>query len=90
MLTISMIVSERVWEYERANLIKVVEGRKIINDKEGLLIATVVNKQTREEKSGTVCKDLFNWHSAQLSCWSLGHHFSDWGTYPRNMKYLPE
>ena len=85
-----MIVSERVWEFERATLINSVEGRKRINDKEGLLIATVVNKQTGKERNGTVCKDEFNWYSAQLFCRSTGHHFSDWGSYPRNLKYVPE
>ena len=85
-----MIVSERVWEFERASLINMVTGTKRLNDNGGLLIATVINKQTGQVKNGTVCKDAFNWYSAQLFCWTMGHHFSDWGSYPKNMKYVPE
>ena len=84
-----MIVLERLWEFEKATLINSIEGTKSINDKEGLLIATVVNKQTGKEKNGTVCKGEFNWYSAQLFCRSIGHHFSDWGSYPKNLKYVP-
>ena len=85
-----MIVSERVWEFEKVTLINSVEGRMRINDKEGLLIATVINKQTGEKKNGNVCKDDFNWHSAKLLCSFIGHHFADWESYPRNLKYVPE
>ena len=85
-----MIVSERVWEFERATLINSVEGTKRISDTEGLLIATVVNKQTGKENNGIVCKDEFNWYSAELFCRSIGHHVSDWGSYPRNLEYVPQ
>ena len=85
-----MIVSERVWQFVRGNLINFVEGAQRINDKEGLLKATVVNKQTGKKKNGFVCKDRFNWYSARLFCRSLGHHFSDWGSYPKNLKYVPQ
>ncbi|XP_063689148.1 uncharacterized protein LOC134822166 [Bolinopsis microptera] len=81
---------ERAWEFERASLINMVTGTSRLNDSGGLLIATVYNKQTGMVQNGTVCKDAFNWYSAQLFCWTIGHHFSDWGSNPRNMKYVPE
>ena len=85
-----LVVSERVWDFERASLINMVKGKKRLNDNGGLLIATVIDKQTGEAQDGTVCKDAFNWYSAQLFCRSIGHRFSNWGSYPRNMKYVPE
>ncbi|XP_063677055.1 uncharacterized protein LOC134813296 [Bolinopsis microptera] len=81
---------EHSWKFHRANLINLVEGTERLNDNGGLLIATVINKQTGEERNGTVCKNAFTWYSAQLFCLSIGHRFADWGSYPRNMKYISE
>lgn len=58
-------------------------------DKEGVLIVTIKNKQTGLEHNGTVCDDALTWHTARIFCRNIGYYFSDWGSYPRNVKYIP-
>ena len=85
-----MCVSERLWEFKSATLINLVNGTEIETEREGILIVTVVNKQTGEKQNGTVCKDRFNWNTAKLLCLSMEYLFADWGSYPRNRKYISE
>ena len=67
-----------------------VYGIKAVADNEGILIVTVVSNKDKKEINGTVCKDGFDWHSANLFCQSIGYIFGDWGSYPRNLEYAPK
>ena len=44
---------------------------------EGLLYVTLVNKQTEEEKKGTVCNDFFSQQAALLFCKKMGYQVQD-------------
>ena len=65
-------------------------GTMMRNNNEGLLFVTVKSKETGLEREGTVCQDEFNWYSAQRFCWSMGHLFAEWGSYKKNIDYVPE
>ena len=54
----------------------------------GLLIVSVVIKNTGMKQTGTVCKNTFDWHSAKLVCRSLGYVLADWRGQPQNTKHV--
>ena len=83
-----VIISESVWEIFGATLTNdMSSGNKTLKVKKGILIATVVNKQTGMQKTGSVCGDSFNWHSAKLFCRSMGLIFANWESRP-NIRYV--
>ena len=67
-----MCVSERLWEFKSATLINLVNETEIETNREGILIVTVVNKQSGEKQNGTVCVEYFHSQSANLFCQSFG------------------
>ena len=64
-------------------------GTVVQTGDEGLLYVTLVSKQTREERRGTVCHDKFNTQAARLFCQNMGYEVEegDWGNDP-DYKYL--
>ena len=64
-----------------------VNKTDIRTNNEGLLVTTLINKQTGNEQNITVCKDGFSWHSAKSICRSIGYVFADWGSQPIDMQY---
>ena len=83
-----MYISEHVWEYKKATLIKVVKGTMTESEDEGLLIVTATSVESGEEKNGTVC-DL-NWRAANLFCQSMGFIFAEWGYSLRNKEFFTD
>ena len=82
------VITESLWMFEKATLINDNMNRTFIRaNNEGLLIATIVNRQTGIKQNGTVCKDAFSWHLASSICRSIGYVFADWGSQLMNMQY---
>ena len=82
-------ITESLWMVDKATLMndKLKNSTGTRANNEGLLIATVINKQTGIEQNRTVCKDGFSWHSAKSICRSIGYVFADWGSQPIDMQY---
>ena len=59
-------------------------GTVVQTGDEGLLYVTLVTRQTREERRGTVCRDKFNRQAARLFCQNMGYEFEEgvWGRNP--------
>ena len=74
--------------FDKAVLIKMVGGTPTESSDEGLLIVSVIHQRSQKERGGTVCN--IDWHSANLFCQSLGFMFAEWGSSPKNRKYIPE
>ena len=66
-------------------------GTVVQSGDEGLLYVTLVTKQTREERRGTVCHDKFNTQAARLFCQNMGYEVEEgvWGSDP-DYKYVSE
>ena len=79
---ITTILSD--WEFKEATLIRQLNNGTVVQTgDEGLLYVTLVTKQTREERRGTVCGDEFNTQAARLFCQNMGHvvEEGDWGSH---------
>ena len=62
------------WEFKEATLMRQLDNGTVVQTgDEGLLYVTLVTKQTREERRGTVCHDKFNTQAARLFCQNMGH-----------------
>ena len=88
------IISEPVWNFWKA---AVLTPKNKLNDLqthsgkhkiEGLLAVTFVNQQTGEHRTGSVCKNQFNWLSANLFCQLLHYQFGEWDEIPRTLYVL--
>ena len=80
------------WEFKEAALIRQLDNGTVVQTgDEGLLYVTFVNKQTREERRGTVCRHYFNTQAARLFCQNMGYEVEEgvWGSYP-DYKYVSE
>ena len=80
------------WEFKEAALIRQLDdGTVVQTGDEGLLYVTLVIKQTREERRGTVCHDRFNTQAARLFCQNMGYEVEEgvWGSHP-DYKYVSE
>ena len=64
-------------------------GTVVQTGDEGLLYVTLVTKQTRDEKRGTVCRDKFNTQAARLFCQNMGYEVEEgvWGSHS-DYKYV--
>ena len=82
-LTVTIILSD--WEFKEATLIRQLDnGTLVQTGDEGLLYVTLVTKETREERRGTVCDDEFNKQAARLFCQNMGYEVEEgvWGGNP--------
>ena len=80
------------WEFKEATLMRQLDNGTVVQTgDEGLLYVTLVNKQTREERQGTVCHDKFNTQAARLFCQNIGYEVEEggWGSH-FNYKYVSE
>ena len=80
------------WEFKGATLIRQLDdGTVVQTGDEGLLYVTLVTKQTREERRGTVCDDKFNTQAARLFCQNMGYEVEEGvlGSHP-DYKYVSE
>ena len=87
-LTVTIILSD--WEFKEATLIRQLDNGTVVQTgDEGLLYVTLVTKQTREERRGTVCDDEFNTQAARLFCQNMGYEVEEgvWGSDP-DYKYV--
>ena len=78
------------WEYKDATLVRQLDNGTVIqSEDEGLLYATIVRKNTKEERRGTVCDDDFDIHAARILCHNMGYQIKtgDWGSSP-SYKYI--
>ena len=78
------------FEFKEATLIRQLDdGTVVQTEDEGLLFVTLVNKQTREERRGTVCDDNFNTQAVRLFCQNMGYDVEEgvWGSHP-DYKYV--
>jgi hypothetical protein len=57
----------------------------IDTDNKGLLILTMIEKNTGLKRNGTLCQDNFTWQSAHVICQSMGNMRAEWGSYPGNI-----
>ena len=86
--TICVIVSERVWEFERATLLDLVNGTVVESDSQGLLIVTLKDKQNGIGQNGTVCVEYFDSKSASMFCQVLGFANGWWENYSVGNDYF--
>ena len=73
------------WELKEATLLRQLDNGTVVQTgDEGLLYVTLVTKQTREERQGTVCGDMFNTQAARLFCQNMGYEVEEgfWGRNP--------
>ena len=80
------------WEFKEATLMRQLDNGTVVQTgDEGLLYVTLVTKQTREERRGTVCHDEFNTQAARLFCQNMGYEVEEevWGSNP-DYKYVSE
>ena len=80
------------WEFKEATLMRQLDNGTVVQTgDEGLLYVTLVTKQTREERRGTVCHDKFNMQAARLFCQNMGYEVEEgaWGSNP-DYKYVSE
>ena len=73
------------WEFKEATLIRQLDNGTVVQTgDEGLLYVTLVTRQTREERRGTVCDDEFNTQAARLFCQNMGYEAEEgvWGKNP--------
>ena len=87
-LTVTIILSD--WEFKEATLIRQLDNGTVVQTgDEGLLYVTLVTKQTREERQGTVCDDMFNTQASRLFCQNMGYEVEEgvWGSHP-DYKYV--
>ena len=82
------MLSERLWEFERASLIKVRNHTAATNVDESILIATVKNKQTGMEQNGTVCVEYVDRRPASLFCQSFGFVTGWWKIRSERNEYF--
>ena len=81
-------ITEGLWMFYKATLMNERVNRSgSRTNNEGLLIATLLNRQTGIKENRSVCKDAFSWHLATYICRSIGYIFADWGIQPINMLY---
>ena len=88
-------ISESLWNFEKAAVItpKDMMMKRAYNGEhklEGLLTVTFVNKHTGDQQTGSVCKNQFNWLSANLFCQLLHYQFGELDDIPGTMyvKYI--
>ena len=78
------------WEFKEATLMRQLDNGTVDQTgNEGLLYVTLVNRQTREVRRGTVCDDKFNTQAARLFCQNMGYEVEEgvWGSHP-DYKYV--
>ena len=71
------------WELTKATLAVQIDQRTVVQgEEEGLLLVTLINKNTGQETRGTVCDDEFNQDAARLFCHYMGYLVTEgvWGS----------